>query len=115
MFAHIKHAFFYSLDGFKAAFKDEMAFRLVILQAVIMLALMIILPFTYVQQALLLTSVALTLIVELLNSSLENIVDLVTSDWHILAKKAKDMGSAAQFVATASIYVQLFLAVWQYI
>ena len=107
MTIHIKNAFFYSIDGFKATFDEETAFRAVILQAIIVSALMLILPFTYTQQAFLAISLALTLIVELLNSSLENIVDLITADWHILAKKAKDMGSAAQFTASASIYVQL--------
>ena len=49
----------------------------------------------------------LCLLVELLNSAIENVVDRVSLEWHPLAKKAKDMGSAAQFTA------QLFLAaVW---
>ena len=109
MILHIKNAFFYSIDGFKTTFNDETAFRIIVLQAIIISALMLILPFTYTEQAFLAMSLAITLIVELLNSSLENIVDLITSDWHILAKKTKDMGSAAQFVASASIYVQLAL------
>ena len=49
----------------------------------------------------------LCLLVELLNSAIENVVDRISLEWHPLAKKAKDMGSAAQFTA------QLFLAaVW---
>lgn len=109
MILHVKNAFFYSLDGFKAAIKEETAFRIVVLQAIVMIVIMMMLPFTYVQKAMILITVALSLIVELLNSSLENIVDLITSDWHILAKKAKDMGSAAQFIASALIYLNLLL------
>jgi len=80
-----------------------------LLQAAGIIAIMFIFELTYVQQAFLMMAVALSLIVELINSALENTVDLITSDWHILAKKAKDMGSAAQFIASSSIYVQLLI------
>ncbi len=114
MLSHIKNAFFYSVDGLKIAFKEEMAFKIITLQAMLIILLMMNLSFTYAQQAIILLSIALTFIVELLNSSIENIVDLATTDWHILAKKAKDMGSAAQFIASLSIYIQLFLIATSY-
>lgn len=76
----------YSLAGYKAAWQDEEAFRQICLLAV---------PLVF------------CLLVELLNSAIENVVDRISLEWHPLAKKAKDMGSAAQFTA------QLFLAaVW---
>lgn len=109
MLLHVKNAFFYSLDGLIATFNEEMAFKIVLLQATMFCVLMVTLPFTYMQQAFLLLSIALTLIVELINTALENIVDLITTDWHISAKKAKDMGSAAQLVASISLYVQLVI------
>jgi diacylglycerol kinase (ATP) len=110
MLSHVKNAFFHSSDGLVAAVKEEAAFRLVIVQgAAIFLLAFFVFPLSYGQRASLALSLALTLIVELLNSSIENIVDLITPDWHILAKKAKDMGSAAQFVASASLYVQILL------
>lgn len=109
MLAHIKNACGYSLAGLNAVIKEETAFRLVLIQAVIILVLIVFLPISYTQKAFLALSAAICLIVELLNSSIENVVDLVTSDWHILAKKAKDMGSAAQFIALLSLYLQVIL------
>ena len=100
----------YSLAGYKAAWQDEEAFRQICLLAVIGLPLAV--------------PLVLCLLVELLNSAIENVVDRISLEWHPLAKKAKelnldaihdtvhemakeDMGSAAQFTA------QLFLAaVW---
>lgn len=61
----------------------------------------------WAESVLLAVPLVLCLLVELLNSAIENVVDRISLEWHPLAKKAKDMGSAAQFTA------QLFLAaVW---
>lgn len=114
MIKHTIKAFFFSVDGVKAAFKDEVAFRLIFFQTIIVLALIIILPLTYIEIALLIISSTLCLIVELLNSAIENVVDLVTNDWHILAKKAKDMASAAQFLSCILLYIQLALILYNY-
>ena len=111
MLAHIKNAFGYSLAGLSAVIKDEIAFRILLLQTSAILILLVFLPISYNQRAFLVLSAAICLIVELLNSAIENVVDLVTHDWHILAKKAKDMGSAAQFIASASLYFQVMLIV----
>ena len=109
MLAHIKKACGYALEGLHIVIKEEVAFRLVLLQAIIIIILAIFFPFSYSQKAFLILSAFICLIVELLNSAIENVVDLITSDWHILAKKAKDMGAAAQFIALLSLYVQVFL------
>ena len=109
MLGHIKKAFFYSMSGLNAAIKEETAVRLVLIQAIAIIAFIAFYPLPYIAKALLLLSACICIIVELLNSAIENVVDLVTSDWHILAKKAKDMGSAAQFVALTSLYLQLIM------
>ena len=66
-----------------------------------------VLPLSSVERALWILPIGVSWITELLNSAIENVVDLASPDLHPLAKKAKDMGSAAQFVA-----LTLMLLVW---
>jgi diacylglycerol kinase (ATP) len=91
----IWNAFFYSFDGFKAALRHEDAFRQEVLLAAILLPLAFWLGETGVEKALLSGSVLLVLMVELLNSGIEAVVDKASPEAHELAKRAKDMGSAA--------------------
>jgi diacylglycerol kinase (ATP) len=85
----------YSRDGIKAAWKNEAAFREEILLAAIAIPLAFFLGQTGVDRAILVGSILLILIVEILNSSIEAIVDKASPETHELAKRAKDMGSAA--------------------
>ena len=93
------NALFYSMAGFAAAFKYEDAFRQEVVLAAILIPLVFILPASNLGRALMIASVLLVLIVELLNSALEATVDRVSIENHPLAKRAKDIGSAAVFVA----------------
>lgn len=117
MLKHTKNAFFYSMAGLNAAFKEEIAFRLILAQSALIFLFIIFSPFSlsYVEIAFLTTSAAICIAIELLNSAIENIVDLITSDWHELAKKAKDMGSAAQFIALVLLYTQIIFIVSNHI
>ena len=85
----------YSRDGLAAAWKNEAAFREEILLACIAMPLAIYLGKTGVERALMLGSILLILIVEILNSAIEAVVDKASPEMHELAKRAKDMGSAA--------------------
>ena len=85
----------YSRDGLAAAWKNEAAFREEILLASITMPLAIYLGKTGVERALMLGSILLILIVEILNSAIEAVVDKASPEMHELAKRAKDMGSAA--------------------
>ena len=85
----------YSLEGFAAAARHEAAFRQELLLAVILLPLGLWLGANGVERALLVGSVLLVLVVELLNSAVEAVVDRVSAEHHELAKRAKDLGSAA--------------------
>lgn len=89
----------YSLDGLKAAFRHEAAFRQLSLLAVFLLPLAFWLPVTPVERALMMAAPLATLIIELLNSAIEAAVDHTSLDRHPLAKRAKDMGSAAVLLA----------------
>lgn len=85
----------YSRDGLIAAWKNEAAFREEILLASMTMPLAIYLGKTGVERALMLGSILLILIVEILNSAIEAVVDKASPEMHELAKRAKDMGSAA--------------------
>jgi diacylglycerol kinase (ATP) len=85
----------YSRDGIAAAWRHEAAFREEVLLAVVTIPLAFYLGKTGVERALLVSSVLLILIVEILNSAIEAVVDKASPEKHDLAKRAKDMGSAA--------------------
>ena len=95
----------YSLDGLRAAFTGEAAFRQLVLLNVILIPLSFFLQVSRVERALLIAVCLLALIVELLNSAVEAAIDRISLDRHPLSKNAKDMGSAAQFVVLTLIAV----------
>lgn len=89
----------YSADGLRAAVRHESAFRQEALLALVLLPAALWLGTNWVERALLAGSVLLVLVVELLNSGLEAVVDRVSMDLHELSKRAKDYGSAAVLLA----------------
>ncbi|WP_180168857.1 diacylglycerol kinase [Acinetobacter sp. YH12021] len=93
----------YSLAGFKAAFQNEAAFRQIILINLLLIPLSFFMPVSRVEQVLMIVVCLLAIIVKLINSAIEAVVDRVSMEQHPLSKNAKDMGSAAQFVALAII------------
>jgi diacylglycerol kinase (ATP) len=101
------NALFYSVDGFRAAYHHEDAFRQEVLLAAFLLPVALFLPASGVGKALMIASVLLVLVVELLNSAVEATVDRISLENHQLAKRAKDIGSAAVFVSLVNV-----VAVW---
>lgn len=99
------NAFRYSLDGFRAAYKHEDAFRQEILLAVVMIPLALWLPASHIGKALMIGSVLLVIVIELVNSAIEATVDRISLDSHKLAKRAKDIGSAAVLVSLLNVLV----------
>ncbi len=99
------NAFGYSVDGIKAAYKNEDAFRQEVRLAIVLIPLAIYLGKNGIEQALMIGSVMLVIIVELLNSSIEATVDRVSLDHHKLAKRAKDIGSAAVLFSLVNLAV----------
>ena len=91
----IVRAFFNSWSGLRLAYSGESAFRQELWLAAPLLPLSFWLGQDWGQIALLAGSVVLVLIVELLNSGIEAVVDRVSFEWHELSKRAKDLGSAA--------------------
>jgi diacylglycerol kinase (ATP) len=98
-------AFFYSLDGFKAAFRHEDAFRQEVFLSILLIPLACYLHASGTGRALMIGSVLVVLIVELLNTGIEAITDRVSLEDHELAKRAKDLGSAAVMVSLINVPV----------
>ncbi|TXG86131.1 MAG: diacylglycerol kinase [Rhodocyclaceae bacterium] len=97
----------YSRDGLASAWKHEAAFREEVLLAVVAIPLGLWLGQGGIEKALLVGSILLILIVELLNSAVEAVVDRVSGEHHELSKRAKDIGSAAVLIT-----LLLAAAVW---
>ncbi|MDU5864496.1 MAG: diacylglycerol kinase [Acinetobacter sp.] len=95
----------YSISGFKAAYKNEAAFREIVLINVVLIPTSFFLDVTRGEHALMVVVCLFAIIVELFNSAIEAVVDRVSLEKHQLSKNAKDMGSAAQFVALSIIAV----------
>jgi len=97
------NALHYSLAGFRAAYTCEDAFRQEVFLALLLIPASFFLPVTWTGRALMIASVLLVLIVELINSAIEAVVDRVSLDRHHLSKRAKDVGSAAVLLALVNV------------
>ncbi len=94
-FKRVWKASIYSTQGIKAAWKHESAFRQECTLGLIMLPLAFVIAETWVEASVLIAVCFLVLIIELLNSAIEAVVDRIGHEHHDLAGQAKDMGSAA--------------------
>jgi diacylglycerol kinase (ATP) len=92
-----------SLDGLAAAFKHEDAFRQEVALAAILIPLAMVLPASGPGKALMSASVLLVLIVEMINSAIESAVDRISFETHPIAKRAKDMASAAVLLSLINV------------
>lgn len=101
-----------SVVGLKAAIKREAAFRLELIVSVIVIPLAFYFGETHTQIALLLCSWFLVLIVELLNTAIETVVDRIGLEQHELSGRAKDIGSAAVLIALLNVVVVWALVIF---
>jgi len=102
----------YSRDGLKAAWQHEAAFREEVLLALVAVPLGLWLGKTGLEKAILAASVLMVLVVELLNSAVEAVVDRVSAERHDLSKRAKDLGSAAVLLSLAATGLIWALVLW---
>ncbi|MBV8047287.1 MAG: diacylglycerol kinase [Paludibacterium sp.] len=103
--ARLINALGYSFDGLRAAFRHEDAFRQLVLLSAVLIPLAFFVHAAPLARALLIASSLATLIIELLNSAIEAAVDHTSLERHPLAKRAKDMGSAAQLLGLINLAV----------
>lgn len=101
----------YSIKGFKSAFKYETAFRQELIALVVAYITVMLIDFSIYERILLLGSIGVVMIVELINSAIECVVDRIGSERHELSGRAKDYGSAAvclSLLLTIVLWIYLF-------
>jgi len=109
----LKYATVYSMDGFKAAFKNEAAFRQETALAAVMIPAGFWIGTTAAERGLLIVSCLVVLITELINSAVEAVVDRVGLEHHQLSKQAKDMGSAAVLISLVMTMIVWGVIAWE--
>lgn len=102
----------YAIDGFFAACKHEPSFREDLLFAILLTPFAIILPVNAVSTAVMIGSLFLIIIVELLNSAIEWTIDYIRPEQHPLAKRVKDMASAAVFLSYLNCIAIWVILLW---
>ena len=108
----IWNALFYSLDGLAAAFRHEDAFRVEVVLALVLIPLAWHMHVSVAGKALMIASVLLVLVVELLNSAIEAVTDRISLEDHVLAKRAKDFGSAAVMISLIIVLIVWLLVIF---
>ncbi|CDH07187.1 diacylglycerol kinase [Xenorhabdus bovienii str. oregonense] len=104
----------YSAKGIRAAWQNEAAFRQEVIVAILAIILAFSLDFGMSERLLLIGSVMLVVIVEILNSAIEAVVDRIGSEYHELSGRAKDMGSAAVFLTMILALFIWGMILWSY-
>jgi diacylglycerol kinase (ATP) len=112
-FRRVVNAAFYSIAGLRSAWRSEAAFRQECVGVVVLIPFALHLGQNAVERALLLSSCVLVVIVELLNTAVEFVVDRVGMDHHELSGRAKDAGSAAVFISIALAMLVWGLVAWE--
>lgn len=105
-------AAYYSFQGFRAAWKHEAAFRQELMLMLVLFPCAFVLGETAEQRVMLLAPCFLVVIVELLNSAIEAVVDRIGPEKHTLSGRAKDLGSAAVFLSLSLVFITWGLFGW---
>ncbi|TLD97578.1 diacylglycerol kinase [Helicobacter jaachi] len=115
-FKRLYNAFFFSLDGIRAAWQEEEGFRQVLLIGIVLSLIAFFLAQSWVELVLLVLPCVMCVLAELINSAIENAIDFTSLDIHPLAKKAKDMGSALQLLSCLFVaFVWGSYLIWRFI
>ncbi|HDR2843835.1 TPA: diacylglycerol kinase [Enterobacter sichuanensis] len=104
----------YSWKGFRAAWVNEAAFRQEGIVAIVAVIIACFLDIDAITRVLLIGSVLLVMIVEILNSAIEAVVDRIGSDFHELSGRAKDMGSAAVLLSIITAVITWVTLLWSH-
>ncbi len=89
----------YAINGLKEIYKSETSFKAQLIAFLILSIIALLSPFSYIQKAIMIISLFLPLLGEVINSAIERVVDLVTLEYHELAKQAKDIGATIVFLS----------------
>lgn len=108
--AHFVAAYSYSIQGLISGIKSEIAMRQLFFLAILLVPWILYDNVLYLHRSILFFSLLVAIIAEVLNTAIEATVDLISPNKHHLAKKAKDLGSAAVMLALINLVVQIFIA-----
>jgi len=97
----------YAIDGLKDLLKSETSFKLEIIVFIVFSVVLYFIDVSFIEKLFMFFSLVLVLIVEAINGAIERVVDLVTTEYHEMAKRAKDVGSTIVFLS-----IMLFLVIW---
>jgi len=111
-FIRIWNAFVYSLNGLRLAITQETSFKQEIGIYLVLLFVLFFLPLPFIFKCLLFFANTIVLIVEIINSAIESIVDMTSPDYHEFAGKAKDLGSAAVFISMIMVIILWLCAIY---
>ncbi|MBD3823447.1 MAG: diacylglycerol kinase [Epsilonproteobacteria bacterium] len=106
----------YALEGFIEITKNESSFKLQLLMFLALGIIAWVLPIGFVHSSILFTSLFIPIMAEVANSALERVVDLVTKEYHTLAKQAKDAGATLvllSLILTALIWLSVLLVAFE--
>ncbi|QYK00139.1 diacylglycerol kinase [Shewanella psychrotolerans] len=102
----------FSMQGLKVAWQAEAAFRQELILAIVMLPIAMLIDVSSVERILLIMTLLIVLIVELLNSAIEAVVDRIGHEIHPLSGQAKDIASAAVFISLALCGITWLMIIW---
>ncbi len=108
----------YAVEGFIELVQNESSFKLQVLMFVVLTVVAWLLPITFVYKAILSLSLFIPIMAEVANSSIARVVDLVTTEYHILAKRAKDAGATLVFLSlflTGGIWLSVLALAFGYV
>ena len=114
-FKRLFFAFINSISGLKVAYLEESAFRQELLLCVILVPIPFLFPTSLIEKLIMIGSLFILLIVELLNTGNESAIDRISFLKHKLSKKAKDLGSAAVFLAFCYVLFSYIIIIKNYI
>ena len=89
----------YAVDGLVDLIKNETSFKLQVVAFILFSIIIVFLPVSLVVKSILFLSLLFPILAEIVNSAIERVVDLVTTDYHIMAKRAKDVGATLVFIS----------------
>ncbi len=101
----IVSAFRFSMQGLKTCYQSEAAFKQEVWLSIVLIPLAFWLKESAIERLLLIAPIFLVLIVEILNSAIESVVDRIGDEYHVLSGAAKDMGSAAVWLSLILVLV----------
>ena len=102
---HLWKSFGFSLQGFRDTLNHEVAFRIELIVSGVLIPTALLLPVSLIFKIMLISSVILLLIVELINTGIEAVVNRISTEHHPLSGRAKDAGSAAVFMSAVNMAV----------